>query len=85
MRLFGKNFYEKNVVPKLVSFLCGTKPIRYQRKKVVPLATGDVVEIGIGPGWNLQYYDARKVNKIIGIDPSSELNAIAQKKLVELI
>ena len=80
LKLFGSKFYEKNVVPKLINFLCGTKPIRYQRKKVVPLATGDVVEIGIGPGSNLQYYDLRKVNKVIGVDPSNELNAIAQKK-----
>ena len=80
LRLFGSRFYEKNVVPKLIDFLCGTKPIQYQRQKVVPFATGDVVEIGIGPGSNLQYYDADKVHKVIGIDPSHELNAIAQKK-----
>ncbi len=33
LRLFGSRFYEKNVVPKLIDFLCGTKPIQYQRKK----------------------------------------------------
>ena len=79
LKLFGKKYYETNVVPKLLTILCNTKPNHYQRKKVVPLATGDVVEIGVGPGLNLQYYNFEKVNKIIGIDPSDELNKIAKK------
>ena len=79
LKLFGKKYYETNVVPKLLTVLCNTKPNHYQRKKVVPLATGDVVEIGVGPGLNLQYYNIEKVNKVIGIDPSDELNKIAKK------
>lgn len=79
LKLFGKKYYETKVVPKLLTVLCNTKPNHYQRKKVVPLATGDVVEIGVGPGLNLQYYNFEKVNKVIGIDPSDELNKIAKK------
>ena len=79
LKLFGKKFYEKNVVPKLLTVLCNTKPNHYQRQKIVPLATGDVVEIGVGPGLNLQYYNTTNVNKVIGIDPSDELNKIAKK------
>ena len=79
LKLFGKKYYETKVVPKLLTVLCNTKPNHYQRKKVVPLATGVVVEIGVGPGLNLQYYNFEKVNKVIGIDPSDELNKIAKK------
>ena len=79
LKLFGKKFYETNVVPKLLTILCNTKPNHYQRQKIVPLATGDVVEIGVGPGLNLQYYNTTNVNKVIGIDPSDELNKIAKK------
>ena len=79
LKLFGKKFYETNVVPKLLTVLCNTKPNHYQRQKIVPLATGDVVEIGVGPGLNLQYYNTNNVNKVIGIDPSDELNKIAKK------
>ena len=79
LKLFGKKFYESKVLPKLLTVLCNTKPNHYQRKKVVPLAIGDVVEIGVGPGLNLQYYNLDNVNKVIGIDPSDELNKIAKK------
>ena len=79
LKLFGRKFYETNVVPKLLTVLCNTKPNHYQRQKIVPLATGDVVEIGVGPGLNLQYYNTTNVNKVIGIDPSNELNKIAKE------
>lgn len=65
-------FYEKHIVPHVVNCACGTKPITYQRKKVVPMAEGVVLEIGIGTGHNLPFYDASKVTKLIGLDPSEE-------------
>jgi SAM-dependent methyltransferase len=48
-----------------------------QRAKVVPLATGRVLELGIGGGKNLQFYDPAKVTSVDGVDPSAELRAIA--------
>jgi ubiquinone/menaquinone biosynthesis C-methylase UbiE len=50
-----------------------------QREKVVPLARGRVLEIGIGSGLNLPYYDARKVSKLWGLDPSPEMTRIAER------
>jgi ubiquinone/menaquinone biosynthesis C-methylase UbiE len=41
-----------------------------QRKKVIPLADGNVLEIGIGSGLNLPYYDSDNVRHIVGIDPT---------------
>jgi hypothetical protein len=35
-------FYDKHILPPLLGAMMGTKPIRYQRKKVVPHA-GDRV------------------------------------------
>ena len=43
-----KKSYEKYVLPKLLDCCCSTKPINYQRKKVVPNAKGNILEIGIG-------------------------------------
>lgn len=62
--------YEKHILPKLINCACSTKPMMKQREKVVPRATGTVLEIGIGTGLNLPYYDAARVDKVIGLDPS---------------
>jgi ubiquinone/menaquinone biosynthesis C-methylase UbiE len=43
-----------------------------QREKVVPLATGTVLEIGIGTGLNLPFYKPDQVEKVIGLDPSEK-------------
>jgi SAM-dependent methyltransferase len=72
-------FYEKNILPHLINCACGTKPITYQRKKVVPMASGTILEIGIGTGLNLEHYDASRVDRVIGLDPSETSWKIAQK------
>lgn len=66
-------FYNRYIMPRMINCACGTKPIRKQREKVVPLAHGDVLEIGIGSGHNLPYYNADKVTKIIGVDPDDHI------------
>jgi len=63
-------FYDRHILPHVINCACATKPIRKQREKIIPLAYGDVVEIGIGSGHNLPYYDQDKVTRaslIIGI------------------
>jgi ubiquinone/menaquinone biosynthesis C-methylase UbiE len=71
--------YNKYVLPKLVHFACSLKPARKQREKVVPLAEGRVLEIGVGSGLNLPHYDATKVTKIWGLDPSPEMTRMARQ------
>lgn len=63
-------FYEKRILPRVINCACGTKPIMKQREKIVPAASGTVLEIGIGTGLNLPYYDAARVDRLIGLDPS---------------
>jgi ubiquinone/menaquinone biosynthesis C-methylase UbiE len=70
--------YSKYVLPKLVHMACSSKPSMRQREKIVPLAEGRVLEIGIGSGLNLPYYDESKVTRIWGLDPSPELTKRAQ-------
>jgi ubiquinone/menaquinone biosynthesis C-methylase UbiE len=76
-------FYDKYLLPKLVHFTCGQNPSMRQREKVVPLARGKVLEIGIGSGLNIPFYDADKVTHLWGLDPSAEMWAIAQKNAEE--
>ena len=74
-----KKSYEKYLLPKLLDCCCSTKPINYQRKKIVPNASGNILEIGIGSGLNLPFYEKSKINNLYGIDPSSELCDMAKK------
>jgi len=75
--------YEKYVMPKLVHFTCGLKPTMKQREKVVPLAEGRVLEIGIGSGLNIPFYAAHKIKHLWGLDPSSEMWSIARKNAAQ--
>ncbi|MBX3480984.1 MAG: class I SAM-dependent methyltransferase [Caulobacter sp.] len=72
------SFYDRHIMPRLIGCACAAKPIAYQRRKVVPRAAGKVLELGIGGGMNLAYYDASKVTSVSGVDPSDELRARAE-------
>jgi ubiquinone/menaquinone biosynthesis C-methylase UbiE len=73
--------YQKYLLPRVVNFACGLKPMMKQREKVVPLAEGRVLEIGIGSGLNLPFYAPGRVEHLWGLDPSREMWALAKKKL----
>ena len=73
------SLYDKYVLPKFLNCACGSKPVEYQRKKVVPNAEGIVLEVGIGSGLNLPFYDNSKVTRIWGLDPSEELSFMAKE------
>ena len=77
-------FYDKYVLPRFINCACGTKPILKQREKVVPLASGTVLEIGIGTGHNLPYYDPARVQRLIGLDPSEKSWELAGKRAAQL-
>lgn len=65
--------YDKYILPKLINWTCSQKPNQKQRAKIVPLAYGNVLEIGIGSGLNLPFYNNEKVKCLIGLDPSKPL------------
>ena len=72
------SFYEERVLPHLINLACSSKPNRKQREKIVPLAEGDVLEIGFGSGLNLPFYDPQKVRKIWGLEPSAGMRRKAR-------
>jgi hypothetical protein len=70
------SFYDDRVLPHLINLACGSKPARKQREKVVPLAAGDVLEIGFGSGLNLPWYDPAKVRRIWALEPASGMRKL---------
>ncbi|QPC41813.1 class I SAM-dependent methyltransferase [Kaustia mangrovi] len=72
--------YNRYVMPRVVSCLCGTEEISAQRAKVVPAADGVVLEVGIGPGHNLGFYDRERVSRVIGLDPVREMTALGARR-----
>jgi len=76
----GHNWYERHVLPWLVDIACSVQPVWRQRQKVVPLAQGRVLEIGIGTGLNLEHYDQARIEKIVGLDPGLEMHPKARRR-----
>lgn len=74
------NWYERTLLPYLIDSACSVKAVRYQREKVVPLAHGRVLEIGIGTGLNLRHYDKAKVRSLTGLDPAQEMHKLAHRR-----
>jgi len=73
-------FYNKHILPLCLDKACGIGPITKQREKIVPLAEGVVLEIGIGSGQNLPHYNPDKVHKIIGVDPDEHIWKRSKKR-----
>ena len=77
------NFYDERILPHVINCTCGMKAIERQRGKVVPLAKGEVLEIGMGSGLNLKYYNPEKVSKVWGLEQSLGMQRKAEKNLSE--
>jgi len=73
-------FYSRHIAPYLVHGACSLGIITEQRQKVVPLASGNVLEVGIGSGLNIPHYDASKVKSVIGVDPDPKMYEIGESR-----
>jgi ubiquinone/menaquinone biosynthesis C-methylase UbiE len=75
------NLYDQYLLPHLIDFACGLGPVQQQRAKIVPLASGNVLEIGVGTGLNLPFYDKSRVTRLTALDPAAQMNAKAQRRM----
>ncbi len=75
------SFYERHCLPHILNFACGMKVIRRLRERVVPLAQGRVLEVGMGSGLNIPYYDKTRVDMVWGLEPSAGMRDKARANL----
>src|SRR6185312_10217616 len=73
--------YSHFILPRVLNAAMGTKPVRYQRRKVVPRAEGRVLEVGFGAGHNLPFYDPSKVTHLWALEPASEMRQRAAERV----
>lgn len=73
--------YATYVLPHLIDLACGSGDIAKQRSKIVPRARGRVLEVGMGPGLNLPFYDRSSVEFVWGLEPSEGMRRKAAAAL----
>jgi len=73
-------FYRNRIYPHLVSKLGNPPPIREIRERILPLAQGEILEIGVGPGVNFAYYDHARVRKIYALEPNPGMLRFADQR-----
>ncbi len=57
------SFYENRILPRIIDRICGHRAFADQRAKLIPQATGRVLEVGYGTGTSLQWGLCRIVAK----------------------
>lgn len=76
-------WYDAHIMPRLVTCACSQGQVMKRRAQVVPLARGNVFELGCGGGINQQFYDAGAITSYSGIDPHPGLLEGARKAAQE--
>lgn len=72
-------FYSRYILPRVIHWAMRHREASLLRERWIPLATGRVLEIGVGSGLNFPYYSSG-VEAFTGIDSSSELLALARER-----
>ncbi len=73
--------WSRYVLPRLIESACKSPDILEERRRWIPRAHGRVLEIGVGSGLNLAFYDPARVEKVVGVDPSVELARRAEARV----
>jgi len=68
------------VLPRLIDLVMRNRAAAMERARLVPLASGVVLEIGIGSALNHPYYSP-DVRALYGVDPSLALWRIGRRRL----
>ncbi len=79
-----QNLWDRFVTPVAINCVCGARPFARQRERIVPEAEGVVLELGLGTGLNLPFYNPEKVTKVIGVDPGVSLLKKAKNNIQQV-
>jgi ubiquinone/menaquinone biosynthesis C-methylase UbiE len=71
--------YNKHILPRLLDRDMRSAEFNETRREVVRQATGTVLEIGFGSGYNVPFYT--DIKKLYALDPSRELFAYAKERI----
>ena len=63
------SLYHQHILPPLLHWACGHPGFQELRQTWIPEARGSVLEIGVGSGRNLPFYNPEQVTDYMGIDP----------------
>jgi len=72
--------YARYVLPRLIDAAMGNAHSAAERSRVVPRASGTVLEIGAGSGLNLPFY-APGVRQLYALDPSMEVWRLGRERM----
>jgi len=75
-------FYENRILPALIHLAMRQRNLASYRQRVIPQASGAVLEIGVGSGLNFPYY-SRNVEQIVALDTSPRLLGMAERAASE--
>ena len=73
--------WQDGLFPCALDITCGLPMVTRMRQQVVPRAQGRVLEVGIGTGLNMRYYDKARVTHITGLDPAMQMHPLAQERI----
>jgi ubiquinone/menaquinone biosynthesis C-methylase UbiE len=76
-------FYENHILPRMIDITCSAGPILKQRAKVVPLAEGRVLEVGMGSAINIPFYDPERIEMVWGLEPSEGMRRKAAPRIAK--
>ena len=71
------NWYDRVVLPRLLNALMKSPEMTQIRATQVPKARGRVLEVGVGSGLNLPFYEPG--TQVFAVDPSEELQVYARR------
>ncbi len=72
-------FYCERIVPHLLDLAMRNRLLGPYRQRILGLAEGRVLEIGVGSGMNLPLYTER-ASEVVGLEPQPKLLRMARRK-----